>query len=108
MLRNAEGTVLFVWMFPDPAMRMDGQVGYNCALFRNESRRQSSDIIREAEGWAGLHWGPNRFYTYVDPSKILTIKRRGVPVPGFCFLRAGWRKVRETSAGKILFEKVDA
>ena len=36
VLRNAEGSVLFAWMYPDPTMRMDGQVGYNCAIFRNE------------------------------------------------------------------------
>ena len=29
VLRDTCGLVLFVWMFPDPAMRMDGQTGYN-------------------------------------------------------------------------------
>ena len=49
VLRNAEGTVLFVWMFPDAQLRMDKQTGYNCAIFRNESSRLSSEIILEAE-----------------------------------------------------------
>ena len=48
VLRDAAGLVLFVWMYPDPAMRMDGQTGYNCAIFRNETTRRSSDIILEA------------------------------------------------------------
>src|SRR5216110_1250393 len=57
VLRNAAGTVLFVWMFPDAAMRMDGQRGYNNAIFRNESDRLSSDIILEAERHAFDKWG---------------------------------------------------
>src|SRR5262245_17925661 len=66
VLRNTEGTVLFGWVYPDPTMRMDGQKGYNCAIFRNESRRRSSEIILEAERMAFEKWGPNRVYTYVD------------------------------------------
>jgi hypothetical protein len=105
VLRNAEGTVLWVWMFPDPAMRMDGQLGYNCSLFRNESRRRASEIILEAEAWAFDKWGPARLYTYIDPDKIRVVKCRGVPLPGFCFLKAGWKFVREIRDGKLLFAK---
>src|SRR5947208_672318 len=57
VLRDALGSVLFVWMNPDPAMRMDGQTGYNCAIFRNESQRRSSEIILEAEALAVEKWG---------------------------------------------------
>jgi hypothetical protein len=105
VLRNSEGSVLWVWMFPDPDKRMDGQLGYNCALFRNESRRRASEIILEAEAWAFEKWGPARVYTYIDPAKICVLKRRGVPVPGFCFLKAGWQFVREIRRGKLLFAK---
>src|SRR5439155_4879522 len=59
VLRDTVGAVLFVWMYPDPALRMDGQFGYNNAIFRNESTRQSSDIILEAERAAVAYWGPN-------------------------------------------------
>lgn len=100
VLRNTEGTVLFVWMFPDEAMRMDGQSGYNNALFRNESARRSSDIILEAERLALEKWGPNRFYTYIDASKIRS------PNPGYCFKVAGWRFVRFSAGGKHLLEKM--
>jgi len=79
VLRNAEGSVLFVWMFPDQTMRFDGQIGFNNCIFRNESARQSSDIILEAEWHAVLKWGPNRAYTYIDPTKILSAN------PGYCF-----------------------
>jgi hypothetical protein len=99
VLRDALGEVLFVWMFPDPALRMDRQTGYNCAIFRNESARRSSDIILEAEGLAVAKWGPGRMYTYVDPRQVRSRN------PGYCFLVAGWRRERITAAGKHLFVK---
>lgn len=99
ILRDADGLVLFGWVFPDPKYRMDNQEGYNCAIFRNESKRRSSEIILEAEEAALTKWGPNRFYTYVDPAKILSLN------PGYCFKCAGWKKVWTTASGKILLEK---
>lgn len=99
VLRNAEGTVLFAWMWPDESMRMDGQAGYNNALFRNESSRKSSDIILEAEQAAFERWGPNRLYTYVDPKAVRS------PNPGYCFKVAGWKFVRLSAGGKHLLAK---
>ena len=100
VLRDAFGLVLFGWVFPDPKYRMDRQEGYNCAIFRNESARRSSEIILEAEELAFAKWGKARCYTYVDPSKILS------PNPGYCFKCAGWKKVRPAASGKILLEKM--
>ena len=97
VLRNAEGTVLFGWVYPDPAMRMDDQTGYNCAIFRNESDRKASEIILEAERFAIEKWGPGRMYTYIDPAKTANIRRRGIKphqskrVVGLCYLKAGWK-----------------
>lgn len=88
VIRNTEGTILFGWVFPDPAMRMDGQTGYNCAIFRNESSRRASEIILECERLAFAKWGPDRMYTYVDGAKI-----RRTRSPGRCFLKAGWSYV---------------
>jgi hypothetical protein len=99
VLRDTRGDVLFVWMFPDPAMRMDAQTGYNCAIFRNESSRLSSEIILEAEKMAFAKWGPNRLYTYVDPSKIRSNN------PGYCFKVAGWHFERESKSGQHLLVK---
>lgn len=101
VLRDVAGLVLWVWMYPDPTMRMDGQVGYNCSIFRNESGRRSSDIILEAERWAFEKWGPNRLYTYVDPSKI---KSRN---PGYCYKVAGWKYVGLSKSGQHLLSKFD-
>lgn len=99
VLRDCAGSVLFAWMWPLDEMRMDNQTGYNCAIFRNESRRQSSQIILEAERHATEKWGPNRFYTYVDPRKI------GSGNPGYCFKRAGWRHIGESRRGLHLLAK---
>lgn len=101
VLRDALGSVLFVWMYPDASMRMDGQEGYNCAIFRNESTRKSSDIILEAERWAIEKWGPNRMYTYVNPSKIKSIN------PGYCFKVAGWKFERLSASGQHLLVKAN-
>ncbi|HEX7992684.1 MAG TPA: hypothetical protein VF506_02120 [Streptosporangiaceae bacterium] len=101
VLRNTEATVLWVWMYPDPAMRMDGQTGYNCAIFRNESNRRSSDIILEAEQHAITKWGPGRMYTYVDPAKVQSSN------PGYCYLRADWHPHGYSKSGQRLLVKYD-
>lgn len=100
VLRDSAGLVLFVWMFPDPALRMDTQQGYNCAIFRNEGPRLASEIILEAEHFAVDLWGPNRAYTFVDSRKIQPSRQ-----PGRCFLKAGWNYCGFTKAGKHILEK---
>jgi hypothetical protein len=99
VLRDAAGTMLFVWMFHDVQWRMDAQSGYYCQIFRNESARRSSDIILEAEALAVKKWGPNRAFTYVDATKIASLN------PGYCFKCAGWHFVRIAVSGKHLLEK---
>jgi len=99
VLRDTAGLVVFVWVYPDPALRMDGQAGYNNALFRNESTRLSSEIILEAERAAVAKWGPNRAYTYIDPRKVASRN------PGYCFKVAGWRFDRLSRKGKHLLVK---
>ena len=101
VLRDAGGLVLFAWIWPEDHMRMDGQTGYNNAIFRNESGRRSSDIIREAEDRAFEKWGPNRLYTYVDPRKIAS------PNPGYCFKKAGWHYERLSASGQHLLVRYD-
>ncbi|HYR45041.1 MAG TPA: hypothetical protein VER98_18565 [Terriglobia bacterium] len=99
VIRNTEGTLLFGWMFPDPAMRMDSQTGYNCAIFRNESRRRSSEIILECERLAIDKWGQDRMYTFIDPKKIRSVN------PGYCFKCAGWHTEGLTQSGKHILVK---
>jgi hypothetical protein len=104
VLRDAVGSILFVWVWHNrdgvQLDRWDHETGYCCSLFRNESPRLASEIVREAEGHAVEKWGPNRAYTYVDPSKVRPSRQ-----PGRCFIKAGWRRTRTTSAGLIMLSK---
>ena len=96
VLRTAEGDALFVWRkFKDDS----GQTGINCAIFRNESAHQSSDLIRQADQIADCIWPGERHYTYINSSRIRSTN------PGFCFLVAGWRRCGRTKGGLIVLEK---
>ena len=99
VLRDTRGEVVFGWVWPDEAMRMDDQKGYNCAIFRNESSRRASDIICEAVEMAFVKWGANRVYTYVNGGKIRSSN------PGYCFQKAGWVKVGLSKGGLVLLAK---
>lgn len=100
VLRDLAGDVVFAWLWPQDEMRLDGQTGYNCTIFRNESSRRSSEIILEAERHAVAKWGLNRFYTYVAADKIRSSN------PGFCFQMAGWQKAGwSKTRGRLLLSK---
>lgn len=89
--------VLFVWR--REKFRRDGQAGINCAVFRNESRWLSSGLILEAERLAWRKYPGERFYTFVDPSKIKS------PNPGYCFKMAGWQSAGQSRKGLQILEK---
>lgn len=89
---------LFVWRKFIP---MDGQEGINCAIFRNEGAGLSSDLIRAADAIADERWPGARHYTYVNPRKVESAN------PGFCFIKAGWKRCGITKARKLLiFERL--
>lgn len=95
VLLNRSMDALFAWRkFIDDS----GQQGVNCAVFRNEGGTRSSDLIREACAIARLRWPGERFYTYVDPTKV------SAEVPGYSFRRAGWHSCGVTQAGQLILE----
>ncbi len=96
VLRTRAADALFVWraFFDD-----SGQTGINCAVFRNESSHQSSELIRQADSIADCLWPNRRHYTYVDPAKIASTN------PGFCFIAAGWRRCGRTKGGLVILER---
>ena len=98
VLRTEAGDAMFVWRrFIDAS----GECGINCAVFRNESSYQSSELIRQADQIADRIWTCRRHYTYVNPQKIQSTN------PGFCFIQAGWRRVeRRTGRGLMILERV--
>ena len=80
VLLGTDEKALFVWRkFIDAS----GQTGVNCAVFRNEGERLSSEIILEAEVLAWARWPGERLYTYVSPG-VKSVN------PGYCFKKAGW------------------
>lgn len=82
VLISPDAMAVFAWR----KFRSDnGQIGVNCAIFRNESAIKSSDLIRAACVLAWERWPGERLYTYVNSRKIR--KKRD---PGRCFRRAGW------------------
>ena len=74
---------LFSWV---KCIRADGQEGVNCNVFRNESRELSSRLILEAEAFAWRRWPGERLFTFVNHRKIRSTN------PGFCFIKAGWKR----------------
>lgn len=95
VLRTEHADALFVWR---KFISDNGQQGINCAVFRNESRHRSSDLIRQACAIADCLWPNSRRYTYVDTKRVRSRN------PGFCFLVAGWRKCGWTKSGLLILE----
>ena len=42
VIRDHLGLLVFGWLWQQ--YRDDGEIGYNCSIFRNESERRSSDV----------------------------------------------------------------
>jgi hypothetical protein len=92
VLLTEDERALFVWRkFIDAS----GQDGVNCAVFRNEGPRLSSDLILEAEDIAWKKWPGQRFYTYVNSRAIRSTN------PGACFKAAGWKLCGETKWNRL-------
>ena len=96
VLRTRQGAAVWAWRnFIDDS----GQQGVNCAVFRNESEHQSSELVRQADAIADFIWPDRRHYTFVDSSKVRSRN------PGYCFLVAGWRRCGMTNSGLIVLER---
>jgi len=91
---------LWVSHRPDPRAqlripRMDGFDYWDNPYFRNESGLLASAMIREALGITLWCWGTSYlplhgFHSFVDPRKVKPTMRRGRPVFGYCFEKAGF------------------
>lgn len=95
VLLTFQTDALFVWRKFDD---MRHEPGVNCAVFRNESRIQSSTLILEAMELAWDRWPGERLYTYVNAKKIKSSN------PGYCFKKAGWRSCGLTKGGLTILE----
>jgi hypothetical protein len=94
--RTESADAMFVWRkFIDDS----GQQGINCAVFRNESAYQSSELIRQADRIADCLWPNSRHYTYVRAEAIRSTN------PGYCFIKAGWKRCGQTKSGLLILAK---
>lgn len=98
ILLTSDCRALFGWR--KQKITDDGQLGVNCFIFRNESDLLSSQLILEAEKFAWHRWAGERLYTYVNGKKIKSTN------PGYCFLKAGWKRCGRTKKGLIILEKL--
>jgi hypothetical protein len=76
-----------------------GQEGINCAVFRNEGPHQSSELVAQADRVADCLWPNRRHYTYVNGKAIRSTN------PGFCFLKAGWKRCGKTKGGLLILDR---
>jgi hypothetical protein len=96
LLRTRGGDAVFGWReFIDDS----GQLGVNCAVFRNEGPTLSSLLVRQAVAVADRVWPRRRLYTYVSAEDV----RSGNP--GHCFLAAGFRRCGFTKGGLLILER---
>jgi hypothetical protein len=103
VLRDNDGSVVFGWLWSE--FRNDGERGYNCAIFRNESDRVASETILECEALGREGVGAeSRVYVHrpgegeADDGARLSGLR-------LVLYRAGWHFVKVTNSGKHLLEK---
>ena len=92
VLRNPEGTWVFAWRKSD--LREDGQTGWECTIFRNESKLLSSEIILACEKYVS-----GRMFTYINAKKVRSCN------PGCCFKKAGWKYDGKSKGGLVRLAK---
>ena len=103
LLMTPDSAAVFGWLHNIIA-RDDGQEGVCCTLFRNERPEAylSSALIIAAERFVVWGWpAEERLFTYIDPGKVQSSN------PGYCFIKAGWRRAGHSKSGKLLLEKVE-
>jgi len=75
-----------------------GQTGIYLTVFRNESPRRASDILRRACRLAFDRWtDETTIFTFINP------RRTRAAVPGYSFIRAGFRHIADTRNDLMIF-----
>lgn len=112
---SEDGTPAALWASHRPAPganlaqpRFDGLDVWDCSLFRVESKTvEASVLIKEAVAITKGLWTPlplDGFYTTIDPRKVKPIWRRGRPLWGYSYLKAGWTEQgNKTGRGLIVY-----
>lgn len=99
----SDGSAVWVVWRPIPEVgRKDGLEAWECTLFRNEGKRLSSELIREATAITCRKWGwPPRDGLISAVGVEQTRRRRSRrSEPGQCFRLAGWTAIPHPSPDK--------
>ncbi len=98
VLRTLPGDAMFVWRdyIDDTIPKQDG---IECAVFRNEGRCLSSELVRQGDAVADHVWPHQRHYTKVDAAAVRSTNA------GFCFIAAGWNRCGKTKGGLLILER---
>jgi hypothetical protein len=102
VMRAVGGLALWVTLWPRAEFVKHAWPGaWVCSLFRNEGDGRASDMIRQAVAATRHHYGEPPalgMITFVNPDRIQS------EIPGYCFRRAGFRRVGETQKGLIALQ----
>lgn len=71
------------------------------SLFRSESAGIASELIHDAIAVTRSIWQPPELgmVSFVSPKHVPPVMRRGQPIYGYCYLKAGFRHVGFTKGG---------
>jgi len=72
--------------------------------FRSEGAGKASELIRQGVAATRAHYGEPPvlgMVTFIDRRKVRAIRRRGVPMWGYCNRKAGFVEVGETKGGLL-------
>jgi hypothetical protein len=102
VLRQDKALWVTSWPFAQYVRHAWGGAWVN-SLFRSEGAGTASELIREAIAVTRSIWQPPELgmITFVDPKHVPPKVRRGVPIYGYCYLRAGFKHVGFTK-GRVV------
>lgn len=109
VLKRQDAVWVTSWPFEQFTKHAWGGAWVN-SCFRNESDQRSSDLIREAIALTMAKWTPPSLgiISFVDPTKVPGIQRRGWTVYGYCYLKAGFQHVGFTAGGLWAWQMLPA
>ena len=102
VLRSADDRALWVTSWPFAEFVRHAWPGaWVNSLFRSEGAGTASSLIREAVSATRSIWKPPELgmISFVDPTKVPGVSRRGKMLYGYCYLKAGFQHIGYTKGG---------
>lgn len=108
VLLTEEANALWVtsWPFSQYVKHAWAGAWINSA-FRSEAPDRASELILEAVAATRWYWSntpPLGMITFIDTKHVKPIYRRGAPVWGYCYLKAGFEHVGFSKGGLVALQ----